>query len=144
MKTLNIINITGDTCSSKLVVLRSKGWSFKFLSVHITVNLSWLHAHHDSSEASLFPKEIGSSAWTSASPQTSTGAAWYGTGTALPTATNHSRVVEVAQHITDNRFPAIQDISHQRCLQKVHSIIKGDSQTGLADDAETWQHIPPD
>ncbi|KAK0145319.1 hypothetical protein N1851_015794 [Merluccius polli] len=39
--------------------------------------------------------------------------------------TTIQRVVEVAaQHITGNKLPAIQDVFHQRCLRKAHSIAK--------------------
>ncbi len=34
------------------------------------------------------------------------------------------RVAEAAKNIIGNRLPAIQDISHRRCLRKTHSIIK--------------------
>ncbi|KAF7656102.1 hypothetical protein LDENG_00046210 [Lucifuga dentata] len=51
---------------------------------------------------------------------------WYGNCSA------HShkslqKVVKTAQHIIDKRLPAIQDIFHQQCLWKVHSIIKDHS-----------------
>ncbi|KAF7655017.1 hypothetical protein LDENG_00062100, partial [Lucifuga dentata] len=115
--------------------------SFKFLGVHITEDLSWtLHTDTVTKKAHqrlYFLRRLRKFGMNTSiltnfyrctieSLLTGCITVWYGNCSAQ-SRKSLQKVVKAAQHIIGKRLPAIQDIFHQRCLQKVHSILKDHS-----------------
>uniref|UniRef100_A0A669B6E2 Reverse transcriptase domain-containing protein n=1 Tax=Oreochromis niloticus TaxID=8128 RepID=A0A669B6E2_ORENI len=115
--------------------------SFKFLGVNITEDFSWtLHtdtAIRKARQRLYFLRRLRRFGMNASiisnfyrcaieSLLTSCITVWYGSCSAS-SRKSLQRVVKAAEHITGTRLPAIQDIYHQRCLRKAHSIIKDHS-----------------